>query len=192
LFRQGRAAREGGLFRDGAWARFTEAILIWLLRPAGAAWRRDEEEKMKRISMAGLAFAALAGCSQERSAPAAPAEAQTAAPALAPEGAPVGAVTKFRAPLEQGEGLEIIVQDVRFAAGQTLPLHYHPGEEYIYLIEGEVVHIEEGAEDRLVRAGEALRIPVGKVHAARTRDMPARAVIFRVHREGQPERVVIE
>lgn len=147
---------------------------------------------MKRIALAGLVVAALAGCSQEGQPSGAPTDAQPAARPAATDGAPVGAVTKFRAPFEQAEGLEIIVQDVRFAAGQTLPRHYHPGEEYIYLIEGEVVHIEEGAEDRLVRAGEALRIPVGKIHAARTLEHPARAVIFRVHREGQPERVVIE
>lgn len=103
-----------------------------------------------------------------------------------------GAVTALRAPLESAPGLEIIVQDVYFAANAELPLHYHPGEEYIYLVEGAVTHIEEGREDRLYTAGEALRIGVGKVHSARTGDAPARAVIFRVHREGAPERVLVE
>ena len=106
--------------------------------------------------------------------------------------APSGPATVLREALESADGLEVIMQDVRFAANMELPRHYHPGEEYIYVLEGEVTHIEEGQEDRLYRAGEALRIGVGKTHAARTGAEPARAVIFRVHRKGEPERVLVE
>jgi quercetin dioxygenase-like cupin family protein len=100
--------------------------------------------------------------------------------------------TVMRAPLDSADGLEVIVQDVYFPANLELPRHYHPGEEYIYVIEGEVTHVQEGEDDRVYRAGEALSIGVGKVHAAKTGDEPARAVIFRVHRRGEPERIVVE
>lgn len=103
-----------------------------------------------------------------------------------------GPMTVLRSPLESADGLEVIVQDVYLQADTELPRHYHPGEEYIYVIDGEVTYVQEGEEDRVYRAGEALRIGVGKIHAAKTGDRPARAIIFRVHREGEPERVIVE
>jgi hypothetical protein len=55
-----------------------------------------------------------------------------------------------------------------------------------------VTHVEDGAESKIYSAGEALRIPIGKVHAAQTGGQPARAIIFRVHRKGEPERTIVE
>ncbi len=119
--------------------------------------------------------------------------------AAACDGAPVevgpretGPKTVLTSPLELADGLEVIMQDVYFAANAELPRHYHPGEEYIYVLEGEVLHSEDGKEDRLAKAGDAVRIGVGKIHAAKTGDKPARAIIFRVHREGEPERVIVD
>ncbi|GAB4518643.1 MAG: hypothetical protein Kow00133_03850 [Amphiplicatus sp.] len=37
-----------------------------------------------------------------------------------------GATTMVRTPLESADGLEVIVQDVYFAARPQLPPHYHP------------------------------------------------------------------
>ena len=74
-------------------------------------------------------------------------------------------------------------------AGQALPKHRHPGEEFVYVLEGSAVHVEEGQPDRLLTAGESLVISPGALHTARGGPDGARAVIVRLHPEGTAERV---
>jgi quercetin dioxygenase-like cupin family protein len=100
-----------------------------------------------------------------------------------------GSNTMLVAPLETADGLEVIVSDVFVPANQSAPFHSHPGEEFVYVIEGEAVHREEGQEDRVYTAGEAFVIRKGRVHAPKTLDQPVRAIVFRVHVAGEPEQV---
>ncbi|WP_136658764.1 cupin domain-containing protein [Nitratireductor sp. XY-223] len=103
-----------------------------------------------------------------------------------------GSNTMLRAPLETAPGIEVIISDVVIPPNTAVPPHSHPGEEFVYVIEGSAVHREEGKEDRVYRAGEAFAIGRGKVHAPFTADQPARAIVFRVHVEGKPERIPAE
>jgi quercetin dioxygenase-like cupin family protein len=73
--------------------------------------------------------------------------------------------------------------------GATVPAHSHPGEEFAYVIEGSAVHVEEGKPDLDVAAGQSFVIPPNAVHAPRGGPEGARAIVFRVHRKGQPERI---
>lgn len=41
--------------------------------------------------------------------------------------------------LELVEGIEVVVSHVVIPANTTLPKHWHPGEEFIYVLEGSVV-----------------------------------------------------
>jgi quercetin dioxygenase-like cupin family protein len=61
-----------------------------------------------------------------------------------------------------------VVQD-RVEIGPEAPLfkHFHPGEEIIYVLEGELEYQIEGESPRTVRAGEALMVPAERVHAVR-------------------------
>ena len=72
------------------------------------------------------------------------------------------------------------------------PRHYHPGEEFVYIIEGSAVHVEEGQPERTVQAGDALVIAPEAEHAPRGGPNGARAIVFRVHVEGEPERILVE
>jgi quercetin dioxygenase-like cupin family protein len=103
-----------------------------------------------------------------------------------------GSQTVLRTPLEAAGGFEVIVQDSYFAANATLPRHYHPGEEHTYIIEGEITLIEDGKEDRLMHAGETFTVGAGKIHAAKTGAVAARAITVRVHPVGSPERTIID
>jgi len=100
-----------------------------------------------------------------------------------------GSNTMLVAPLETAGGLEVIISDVFVPPNRSVPAHSHPGEEFIYVIEGEALHREEGQEDRVYSAGEAFVIRKGKVHAPKTLDQPVRAIVFRVHVAGEPERI---
>lgn len=121
----------------------------------------------------------------------------TGAPDSTPDAAhawrpPPGSNSMLVAPLETAPGLEVIVSDVVIPPDTGVPAHRHPGEEFVYVIEGAAVHVEEGQEDRVYAAGEAFVIRKGRVHAPRTTDRPARAIVFRVHVQGEPERVLVE
>jgi quercetin dioxygenase-like cupin family protein len=64
-------------------------------------------------------------------------------------------------------GREVIQVRVDFAPGAAFPPHSHPGEEIAYVIESELEYRLEGKPPVTLKAGEALFIPAGTVHAAR-------------------------
>lgn len=94
--------------------------------------------------------------------------------------------------LDSAPGLEVVISDVVIPPNAQVPRHYHPGEEFLYLIEGTATHIEEGSANRDLVPGDAMVIRMGKIHAPKAGPDGARAVVFRVHLEGEPERVLLE
>lgn len=105
---------------------------------------------------------------------------------------PAGSNEMLRTPTGMADGLEVIISDVIIPPNATIPRHYHPGEEYIYILEGSVIHVEEGKEDQLLKAGMTYVIPPKAEHAPRATEEGARAVVFRIHVEGKPERILVE
>ena len=105
---------------------------------------------------------------------------------------PPGSNMVLQAPISLSDGLEVIISDVIIPANATVPSHYHPGEEYVYVIEGYAVHVEEGKPDQILSKGDGYVIPPNAVHAPRGGSEGARAIVFRVHVEGMPERVLVE
>jgi len=105
---------------------------------------------------------------------------------------PPGSNQMLRAPITVADGLEVIISDVVIPPNATVPRHYHPGEEFLYVLEGSAVHVEEGKPDRILRAGDTYVIPPRAIHAPRGGPDGARAVVFRVHVEGAEERILIE
>ena len=119
-----------------------------------------------------------------------PGEADPAAAAY-PESLKPGSNEMLRTTLQSVPGVEVIVSDVIIPPNATVPRHYHPGEEVAYVIEGSAVHVEQGKPDLPVKAGDAFVIPPEAVHAPRGGPAGARAIVFRVHVEGQPERIPV-
>lgn len=113
---------------------------------------------------------------------------------LADEGhrPPPGSNEVLVAPLALAEGLEVIISDVVIPPNAAVPPHSHPGQEFVYVIEGSAMHVEEGVEQRVYHAGEAFTIEPGVVHSPYATEEGARAIVFRVHVDGQPERIPAE
>ena len=105
---------------------------------------------------------------------------------------PPGSNQMLRAPLALAEGLEVIISDVVIPPGAEVPRHYHPGQEFIYVLEGSAIHVEEGQPDHTLAAGDTYAIPPRAEHAPRGGPDGARAIVFRVHVEGEAERVLVE
>jgi quercetin dioxygenase-like cupin family protein len=94
--------------------------------------------------------------------------------------------------LERVEGTEFIVSRVDLPPNTSLPTHWHPGEEFGYVLKGRVIMTLEGKGDAEYGEGELAKVPLKHVHAARTGDEGAELLVFRVHEKGQPERVLVK
>src|SRR6266550_8338770 len=62
-------------------------------------------------------------------------------------------------------GREAIQVRVDFDPGYVAPMHTHPGEEIIYVIEG-TLEYEIGGKKSRVKAGDVLFVPAGTPHTA--------------------------
>jgi quercetin dioxygenase-like cupin family protein len=105
---------------------------------------------------------------------------------------PPGSNEMLRSPIQAAPGLEVIVSDVIIPAGASVPLHWHPGEEFVYVIEGSAIHREQGLPDQVLEAGDTYVIRPEARHSPVGGPEGARAIVFRVHVAGQPERVLVE
>jgi quercetin dioxygenase-like cupin family protein len=63
-------------------------------------------------------------------------------------------------------GREVIQVRVDFDPGYQAPMHTHPGEEIIYVLEG-TLEYEIGGKKVMVKAGDVLFVPAGTPHTAR-------------------------
>jgi quercetin dioxygenase-like cupin family protein len=100
--------------------------------------------------------------------------------------------TLLEAVLEGVEGMEVIVSRVAIPPNTSLPKHWHPGEEFAYVVEGSVTLWQKGKDDIVAKSGDVVKVPLKQVHTAITKDEGATILVFRVHEQGQPERVPAE
>ena len=141
-----------------------------------------------RVWSAGLVILGLSACQQQSADGPPPQTEEQAVEAAALPDLPPGSNEILRADLEQSDNLEVIISDVVIPPGAQVPRHTHPGEEFVYVIEGGALHIEEGKEDQPLKAGEALVIRPGRAHEPIGGAEGGRAIVFRVHVKGEPER----
>jgi quercetin dioxygenase-like cupin family protein len=94
--------------------------------------------------------------------------------------------------LEGVGGTEVIVSKVTMPANTSLPKHWHPGEEFVYILEGSVTLWQKGKEDVVGNVGELIKVPLRQIHTGITGKEGATLIVFRVHEQGQPERVKAE
>ena len=90
------------------------------------------------------------------------------------------------------EGKEVIVSRVSFPPHTELPWHWHPGEEFFYVIEGSVTLKRRGEPDLPATQGDAQKIAPKIIHTGSTGEQGAELVIFRVHAAGEPERHLVD
>ena len=98
----------------------------------------------------------------------------------------------LRDTLELSSGIEVIMSYVEVPKATTLPYHFHPGEEFAYLLEGSGELILKDKSKSTIKAGEAGKVPLKQVHSFSTTDEGAKMVVFRVHEQGQPDRILVE
>jgi quercetin dioxygenase-like cupin family protein len=87
---------------------------------------------------------------------------------------------------------EVLVDLVELPPHAVLERHWHPGEEFHYYLEGEIEIRFDGEPPLIGRPGTIGHIPFRKWHQAVAGADGARALVFRVHTEGEPWRYLEE
>ena len=98
----------------------------------------------------------------------------------------------LRDSLGLAEGIEVVMSYIELPKNTTLPSHYHPGEEFVYLIQGSGELTLKDESKIIVKAGETAKVPLRHVHSFSSLDEDVKAVVFRVHEKGQADRTLVE
>jgi quercetin dioxygenase-like cupin family protein len=93
--------------------------------------------------------------------------------------------------LEGAEGVEVVISRVTLPPDTVLPQHWHPGEEFAYVLKGTVTLYLEGEQGQILSPGEAGVVPLEKVHHAKAGEDGVALLVFRVHQAGESERVLV-
>ncbi len=99
--------------------------------------------------------------------------------------------TIYQAGIHGVEDKEIVVSLVELPPGNAAPLHTHPGEEFAFIIEGEAIQNVDNRGEEVKLPGQVVHIPYGVVHTVRTGTKPLKALVFRIHEKGKPERNLV-
>jgi quercetin dioxygenase-like cupin family protein len=94
--------------------------------------------------------------------------------------------------LQGVENTEVVLSITTVPPNTTLPTHWHPGEEFAYVLEGSFTLHQEGKPDEFYKKGDAGVVPLKQIHTVTTQDEGATILIFRVHEEGQPGRILVD
>ena len=95
-------------------------------------------------------------------------------------------------PLAATENTEVVVSEVTLPPNIELPKHWHPGEEFAYIIKGSLTLWMENKKEKKYNKGDACVVPLKKVHSVRTSDEGVTVLVFRVHEKGQDERYLVK
>ncbi|HKI79737.1 MAG TPA: cupin domain-containing protein [Ignavibacteriaceae bacterium] len=95
-------------------------------------------------------------------------------------------------PLAAAENTEVVVSEVTLLPNIELPKHWHPGEEFAYIIQGSLTIWIENNGEKKYNKGDVCVVPMKKVHSVRTSDEGVTVLVFRVHEKGLEERYLVD
>lgn len=94
-----------------------------------------------------------------------------------------GGIHTWKVTAEETSGSVFVLED-ELVRGKVTPLHRHPHDEIVYVIEGELLHYS-GGETRRVERGATILNPRGVEHAFSVVSEKARILVFNAPGAGQ-------
>ena len=95
-----------------------------------------------------------------------------------------------RTPLQKfdvpGMNYETVVGIAEIVPNVNAGRHTHPGPEFGFMLEGEMVLSIEGQPEKALKAGESYQVPPGAVHDAKTGSNGAKVIATYVVEKGKP------
>lgn len=100
----------------------------------------------------------------------------------------------LRADLSGREGEEGVVSTVELPPGRAVGKHWHPGHEFIYILEGSAILEREGKPPVTLKPGDSAYIPPRLVHDGKnpSKTTPFKAVEFSIEVKGRGFSVMLE
>ena len=90
-------------------------------------------------------------------------------------------------------GREVLQSRVEFPPGVAFPRHRHPGEEVIYVLQGEIEYQVEDGPPVTLRVGDVLFVPDGAIHSARNVGKgPAAELATFLVKKGEPLAQIVD
>jgi quercetin dioxygenase-like cupin family protein len=134
---------------------------------------------MRRPAAIALCLVALA---------AAPARAQQpAAQPAAAQPSPLKRTVLQTKPLTSAPGHDGILVLAELAVGGSAPRHMHPGEEFVYVLQGTGTFDMQGQPTLTIQAGDSFVIPANTPHVAKnTGNVPVKLLSTYVLESGKP------
>lgn len=83
-------------------------------------------------------------------------------------------------------GRQTVVVMNYFQPNVTAPKHRHPGEEVVFVVEGEMEYDVDGQPPVILKAGDALLIPAETYHVVRNGNAPAKELATYILEKGKP------
>ncbi|MEM7015129.1 MAG: cupin domain-containing protein [Verrucomicrobiota bacterium] len=117
---------------------------------------------------------------------------KSADPAAAGDNSGLIIDTLMRSDLTDIDGREIVIHKVYIPPNTELPKHWHPSEEFAYVLEGTTTLWQKGKRNLVAKKGDVVKIPIRQIHTGITGDEGASIIVFRVHEKGEPERVLVD
>jgi quercetin dioxygenase-like cupin family protein len=92
------------------------------------------------------------------------------------------------------KGKEGLILTVEGAPGLVGGKHYHPGEEFAYVLEGSLTLEVEGKPPVTLKAGDTFHIPPRAVHRGKNASAtaPYKVLVFGVFGKGQPDTTPVQ
>ena len=100
----------------------------------------------------------------------------------------------LRKPMSGLEGKEVVVFLADIPPGGVAALHYHPGDEAIYMLQGSLLFEPEHGQPFELKAGEITFNPAKHIHKAKNTSSSEPAKVFNcmIAEKGQPLAVPIQ
>ena len=96
--------------------------------------------------------------------------------------------------LEGIEGQQAVVAVAEFAPGAVVGKHYHPGNEFVYVLEGSVILETEGQPPVTFGPGEIFHNLPTRVHMTKNGSMtePTKVLSFIISEKGKPPAISVK
>ena len=90
--------------------------------------------------------------------------------------------------IDKSDGTDVLVREAFFPVGWKAPRHYHNGNLFIYVIEGEFEVTMDNEETKVYRSGDALQMKAGVEMDARNSSdtLNLKLAVFQVGKPDDP------
>jgi quercetin dioxygenase-like cupin family protein len=84
-------------------------------------------------------------------------------------------------------GREAVLVRTEFGPGVRIANHTHPGEEMVYVLEGELTIVFRGKPPKILKPGDGFFVPANQVHAGwNAGEVPTKVISTYILEKGKP------